>query len=142
MDVFFGLFLAAFLSATLLPGTSEILLVSLLAEGYEPLTLWYWATAGNTLGSTVNWGLGRYLLHYQHKRWFPFKQKSLEKSQRWFQSYGVWAMLLAWAPVIGDALTFIAGVMRVRFIYFLILVAIGKGLRYGLILGLMDLLSS
>jgi membrane protein YqaA with SNARE-associated domain len=136
-----ALFLSAFLSATLLPGSSEVLLVSLLTQGDEPLTLWVYATAGNTLGSVVNWILGRYLLQFQQRRWFPLKPAALLRAQLWFQRYGVWSLLLAWAPLIGDGLTFIAGVMRVRFMLFLLLTAIGKGLRYAIIVGLMDWLA-
>lgn len=142
MDIYLALFLSAFLSATLLPGSSEVLLAGFLSQGHDAFTLWGWATAGNTLGSVVNWVLGKYLLHFRHHRWFPIKEKSLQKAQRWFQHYGFWSLLLAWAPIIGDGLTFIAGVMRVRFIYFLLLVSIGKGIRYALILGLMGLLST
>lgn len=138
MEVYLSLFLSAFLSATLLPGSSEVLLVTFLSQGHDAFTLWCWATVGNTLGSVVNWLLGRYLLHYQNRSWFPFKQNSLEKSQRWFQRYGVWSLLLAWAPVVGDALTFIAGIMRVQIAVFVVLTALGKGLRYAVILGLVD----
>ena len=142
MDIYLALFLSAFLSATLLPGSSEVLLVSFLSQGHDAFTLWCWATAGNTLGSVVNWFMGKYLLHFRHHRWFPVKEESLHKAQRWFQHYGLWSLLLAWAPVIGDGLTFIAGIMRVRFVYFLTLVAIGKGIRYALILGFVGVLSS
>jgi len=136
-----ALFLSAFLSATLLPGSSEVLLVSLLTQGYDPMILWLYATAGNTLGSAMNWVLGRYLLHFQQRRWFPLKPATLNKAQHWFQRYGVWSLLLAWAPLIGDGLTFVAGVMRVRFTLFLLLTAIGKGVRYAIIVGLMDWLA-
>ena len=140
MDVFFTLFLSAFLSATLLPGSSEILIVAFLSQGFDPLTLWCWATVGNTLGSVVNWFLGKYLLHFKNRNWFPFKEESLHKAQRWFQIYGVWSLLLAWAPVIGDGLTFIAGIMRVRFLIFLTLVFASKGIRYALLLGMVDII--
>lgn len=141
MDVYTGLFVAAFLSATLLPGTSEILLLGLLSQGYDPLMLWIWATTGNTLGSVVNWALGRYLLHFQNKRWFPFKADTLKKSQLWFQRYGIWSLLLAWAPVIGDGITFIAGIMRVRLLTFSILVFASKGIRYAILSGFFDLVT-
>jgi membrane protein YqaA with SNARE-associated domain len=136
LEGYLALFLVAFLAATLLPAYSEVLFAGLLAAGYDPLALWLWATAGNTLGAAVNWVLGRYLLHFQDRRWFPFKPGSLGRAQRWFQRYGVWSLLLAWAPVGGDALTFIAGFLRVRFDLFLLLTAIGKGLRYAIVLGL------
>lgn len=136
MDVYLGLFISAFLSATLLPGTSEIAIVALMQQHYDTGYLLVVATIGNTLGSIVNYVMGRYLLHFQEKSWFPFKKDSLEKSQKWFQQYGFWSMLLAWLPIIGDGLTFIAGTMKMNLIWFLVLVVIGKGFRYAVILGL------
>ncbi len=141
MEALLSLFVSAFLSATLLPGSSEILLAALVTKHYDPFYLWLWATLGNTLGSCVNWWMGRYLLHWQNRRWFPVKGESLERAQRWFNRYGVWSLLLAWAPVFGDALTLIAGIMRVHFGLFFLLTAIGKGLRYAVILGLVGWLS-
>ena len=138
MDAYLGLFVSAFLAATLVPAYSEILFASLVATGYDPLTLWLWASTGNTLGSAVNWVLGRYLLHFQDRKWFPFKEKNLALAQGWFQKYGVWSLLMAWLPVGGDALTFIAGIMRVRFWIFLVLTAIGKGARYAFLLAILE----
>lgn len=138
MEGYAGLFVLAFLAATLLPGYSEVAFAGLLATGYEAFPLWAWATAGNTLGSVVNWGAGRWLLHYRGRRWFPVNAGQLERGQAWFQRFGVWSLLLAWAPVAGDALTFIAGVMRVRFDLFLLLTAVGKGLRYAVLLLLLE----
>jgi membrane protein YqaA with SNARE-associated domain len=136
MEAYIGLFLVAFLAASLVPAYSELLFIDLLASGHDPLALWLWASAGNTLGSALNWGLGRYLLHFQDRRWFPFKSANLGRAQHWFQRFGVWSLLLAWMPVGGDALTFIAGVMRVRFSLFITLTAIGKATRYAILLGL------
>lgn len=130
-----ALFGSAFLAATLLPFYSEVVLVTLLLQGDEPVwLLWLVATLGNTLGSGVNWIMGRYLLHFQHRRWFPFKPDSLGKAQQWFQKYGVWTLLLAWLPVGGDALPFIAGVMRVNPLLSLVLCGIGKGVRYAVVI--------
>lgn len=142
MDAYLSLFLAAFLAATIVPAYSEILFAGLLAAGYDPWPLWAWATAGNTLGAALNWALARWLLRYQDRRWFPFKPENLGRAQRWFQRYGVWSLLMAWAPVGGDALTFIAGLMRVRFDLFLLLTAIGKGARYAILLGLIETLGA
>ena len=141
MEAYLGLFISAFLAATLVPAYSEILFASLVAGGYDPLALWLWASSGNTLGSAVNWALGRYLLHFQDRRWFPFKPGNLESAQRWFQKFGVWSLLLAWLPVGGDALTFIAGVMRVRFSIFIALTAIGKSARYAVLLGILEVVA-
>ena len=138
MDVYIGLFAVAFLAATILPAYSEVMFAGLLTAGYDPLTLWAWATAGNTLGAAVNWAIGRYLLHFQDRRWFPFRVDNLHRAQHWFQRWGVWSLLFAWLPVFGDALTFIAGIMRVRFGIFVVLTAIGKGTRYAILLGIMS----
>jgi len=139
MEAYLVLFAVAFLAATVLPAYSEVLFAAMISQGYEPALLWLFATGGNTLGSALNWFLGRYLLHFQGRRWFPFRADALDRYQRWFQKYGVWTLLLAWAPVGGDALTFIAGVMRVRFPLFVLLTGIGKGLRYAFLLGLMGI---
>lgn len=139
MLTYLGLFASAFLAATLLPAYSEVLFAALLRVGHDPLALWAWATAGNTLGSAVNWVLGRYLLHFEGRRWFPFRRDRLGAAQRWFQRYGVWSLLFAWLPVGGDALTFIAGMMRVNFSVFFLLTLVGKGTRYAILLGVMAL---
>ena len=127
------LFLGAFGAATILPFSSEIAYVGMLDQGYAPFWIWLTATAGNSLGSAVNWLLGRFLTRFEDRRWFPFKPETLHRSQAWFQKYGVWSLLFAWLPIGGDALTFIAGVMRVRFGLFFLLTAIGKGARYAVL---------
>ncbi|MEA3404772.1 MAG: YqaA family protein [Pseudomonadota bacterium] len=134
MEAYLSLFTVSFLAATLLPAASEVLLTGLLSSGYDPFTLWLVATLGNSLGSAFNYGLGRYFLHYQDRKWFPFKAQTLDKGHRWFNRYGVWSLLFAWAPVFGDLLTFIAGILRVNFLLFVILVVIGKGIRYAILL--------
>ena len=131
---YLSLFLSAFIAATLLPLGSEVLLGALLLEGYSPWWLWLVATSGNTLGAVVNWFLGLTLLHFQGRRWFPFKANKLQRAQNGFQKYGLVSLLFAWLPVIGDPLTFVAGLMKVRLLPFVVLVALGKGARYAVIL--------
>ncbi len=124
------LFGSAFLAATILPFYSEVVLFALLRDGGDPLALVLVATLGNTLGAVVNWWIGLFLLHFQHRRWFYFKPAQIEAAQRWFQRYGFWSLLLAWMPIGGDALTLVAGIMRIRLWLFLLLVGTGKALRY------------
>jgi len=128
------LFGSAFLAATILPFYSEAVLLLMLSEGHSPALLLAAATVGNTLGSLMNWVLGRYLLHFQDRKWFWFSEKQISRAQTWFQKRGVWSLLFAWLPIGGDALTLIAGIMRVRVSLFLLLVAIGKMARYAVII--------
>ena len=124
------LFASAFLAATILPFSSEVVLFSLLRDGGDPVALVVVATLGNTLGSVVNWALGLYLLHFQDRRWFYFSRDQIDKAQRWYQRFGFWSLLFAWLPLGGDALTLIAGIMKLRLWLFVLLVGTGKGLRY------------
>ena len=129
------LFAVAFGAASVLPFYSEPLLVGMVVlTRYDVILLWLAATAGNTGGAVLNWWLARYLRHWQDRPWFPVKVRHLERAERWFRRYGVWSLLLAWAPIGGDALTVIAGLMRVRLLTFLVLVGLGKGARYALVI--------
>ena len=128
------LFSIAFLAATILPFSSEVVLVGLSATSGEKIPLLVVASFGNVLGSFFNWVLGKYTRNLETKKWFPFSTNQLQKASFWFTKYGKWSLLFAWLPIIGDPLTFIAGVVRLRFVPFLILVTIGKVSRYVLII--------
>ncbi|BBK33371.1 membrane protein YqaA with SNARE-associated domain [Stella humosa] len=126
-----SLFLAAFLAATILPLPSEAGLAALLAAGIgPPALLVVVATAGNVLGSVVNWLLGRLAARFRDRPWFPVDARRMQRAEAWFRRWGVWTLLLAWVPVIGDPLTLVAGMLGVRWWAFLILVTIGKASRY------------
>ena len=124
------MFASAFLAATVVPFPSEITLAAALAAGGDVPWLVVVATLGNTLGATVNWALGRFIERFRDQSWFPVDARRLERAQACFRRYGVWTLLLAWVPVVGEPLTVIAGAMRVGIVPFVILVATGKGLRY------------
>jgi membrane protein YqaA with SNARE-associated domain len=129
-----GLFFSGLTSATLLPGSSEAVLTALLVSGEQSLiALIIAASIGNILGSLINWWMGRYLIRFQDRKWFPATPAQIAKSRIWFQKFGIWSLLLAWLPIVGDPLTVIAGVLQVRLIPFLILVSIGKIARYSFI---------
>ena len=128
-------FIISFLSATLLPGGSEAIVIAQACLGQPLFALWLVASISNTLGSWVNWALGRYLLHYEGRRWWPVKPEQRLKAERWFQRWGYWSLVFAWLPVVGDPLTLVAGVLRVHWLPFMLLVGLGKALRYAVVLG-------
>jgi membrane protein YqaA with SNARE-associated domain len=134
MNTLISLFIGSFLAATILPFSSEVMLIAALKAGeVSTPTLVGVATFGNVMGALVNWGLGRYMMHWVEHRWFPFNQKQIDKASMRFNTYGIWSLLLSWVPIIGDPLTFIAGALSVRLLPFLILVTIGKAARYAFI---------
>ena len=137
--IYLSLFTISFLAATVLPFSSELTLAGLIiASNYDKLLLLIVASFGNVTGSAVNWALGFYSRNLTTKKWFPFKETQIEKSSQWFRKFGKWALLFAWVPIIGDPLTLVAGLLRVRFLDFIILVAIGKVSRYLIVFYLMS----
>lgn len=127
---YFGLFVAAFLAATILPLSSEIVLSTLLLSGFTPATLILTATAGNVLGALLNYALGYWLSLELVKKWLKMSEAEFQKAEQRYQKYGLFSLLFAWLPIIGDPLTVIAGILRVRILWFVILVTLGKLLRY------------
>jgi len=137
--IYLSLFIISFLAATILPFSSELTLAGLIiASNYDKLLLLIVASFGNVTGSAVNWALGFYSRNLTTKKWFPFKETQIEKSSQWFRKFGKWTLLFAWVPIIGDPLTLVAGLLRVRFLDFIILVAIGKVSRYLIVFYLMS----
>lgn len=131
LAIYGSLFASAFLAATVLPVSSEVVLLGLLATGRgDPALLFAVATIGNTLGSIVNWMLGRGVNTLQARRWFPITPGQYEQAGRTFRRYGAWALLFAWLPVVGDAFTVVAGAARVPLVMFVLLVGLGKAARY------------
>ncbi len=129
-----GLFVNAFLAATLVPVASEPLALGLLAAGRDPWALWAVASAGNTLGAVVGWWLGRSLARFRDRPWFPVGPRALARAEAWFARFGRPALLLSWLPVVGDALTVIAGALRTPLALFVLLVGVGKAARYAVLL--------
>lgn len=127
---YFGLFIAAFLAATILPLSSEVVLSALLFNGLSPVALVSVATAGNVLGSVVNYVLGYWLSSEVAKKWLKISEAAFVRAEQRFVKYGLFSLFFAWVPVIGDPLTVLAGVLRIRFLWFVLIVAAGKLLRY------------
>jgi len=133
-----ALFTSAFLAGTFVPFPSEATLLGLLyLDRVAAGALWLSATAGNTLGSLVNWALGRLALRFEDHPRFPVRRNRLLRAQRWFNRVGIWSLLLAWLPLVGTGLAVVAGLMRTPFWPTLLLVAIGKGGRYAVVVWLL-----
>ncbi|MCJ2378835.1 DedA family protein [Vibrio sp. ZSDZ34] len=119
------LFVSGFLSATLLPGGSEAGLIATLSlQQYSVPLVIAVATIGNTLGGLTNYWIGIFIPNRTQN------EKHGHKAIGWLQKYGYWTLLLSWLPVIGDPLCLAAGWLRMKFLPCVVLIAIGKALRY------------
>ena len=127
--IYLILFITAFISATLFPLGSEALLIYDITQGYNIYLLLLFATLGNSLGSVVNYFLGlkgeEYLINKN-----LLNEKYILKAKNYFDKYGGWSILFSWLPIIGDPITFVAGVLKYDFKKFLILVVVAKFSRY------------
>lgn len=134
-----GLFLSALIAATLFPASSEAVLAGLaVSQAYPAWLLVAVASVGNIAGASINWAIGRFAAE---TRWVS-NEHHLQKARGWFRRFGPWSLLLSWLPVLGDPLTFVAGILRLPFGIFLIPVAIGKVGRYVVIFLLSDWLTA
>ncbi|WP_444895188.1 YqaA family protein [Microbulbifer sp. SSSA005] len=127
---FLGLFVSAFLAATILPLSSEIVMTGLLLQGLSPWALIIVATTGNVAGSLLNYALGYWASLGVIKKWLRMSEEEFVRAEQRFKKYGVFSLFFSWVPIIGDPLTVMAGILRVRLVWFLLLVTMGKCLRY------------
>lgn len=132
----YGLFVSAFVSSTLLPGGSEVLLGLLAARSnFDPLVLLSVATAGNTAGGMSTWLLGRLIAKRYPARTLvtPRQRAAVSRVHRW----GAPVLLFSWLPAVGDVLCLVAGWLRVHALAALMWIALGKALRYALVIWVM-----
>lgn len=127
---YFGLFLATFLAATILPFSSEAILAGMLLAGFDPFSCLIVATVGNTLGGMSSYFLGYWgswsILH----RWFKVDENKIERWRANVNKYGSFTALLCWMPVIGDLLAIALGVFRAKMLPVFFFMTLGKTLRY------------
>lgn len=128
-----SLFITGLLSATLLPGGSEANVIWLVNEEIHALWLIVAiATLGNTLGGLINFVIGRCL----PERFLSMKHG--QKAINWLRQYGYWSLLFSWLPIIGDPLCLAAGWLRWKWWLSTLLMAVGKGLRYAVLVWLIQ----
>ena len=126
---FLGLFVFSFLSATLLPLSSEGVLFFMLAAGFDPIICIGVASVGNILGGTTNFFIGR----IGNPMWFArlkIKEASILRFESRTKQYGFWLALLSWLPIIGDPLILALGFFRAPFLPVLLCMSLGKIIRY------------
>ena len=125
-----GLFLASFLAATILPLSSEVVLSVLLLNNLDPGLLVAVATLGNVLGAVTNYFIGYWGSSLFVRKVLRVSEQEFVRAEQRFQKYGIFSLLFAWVPLIGDPLTVVAGVLRINLLWFLLLVTAGKLVRY------------
>ena len=130
---YIGLFFASFLAATILPLSSEVVLVFLLLKSINPIILISVATFGNVLGSFVNYLIGAWGSALIIKKFLKISEDDFLKAKQRFKKYGVYSLFFAWVPIIGDPLTVVAGVLKINILLFIALVTSGKLIRYVII---------
>ena len=123
------LFFISLISATIFPMGSEALLLYDISINLNLYLLFFFATFGNSLGSLINYWLGlkgeEYLV--SHK---VLKEKHITKAKNYFDRFGGYSLLLSWVPIIGDPITFVAGMLKYNLKKFIFLVVIAKASRY------------
>ena len=127
---YWTLFGSSFLAATILPFSSEALLLLQLQQKYTVSALLLAASAGNVLGSVVNYYIGLKGSRFLLEKVIRMKEESIVRARERFKRYGMYSLLLAWVPVIGDPITVVAGMLRAPFYLFLLLVTVSKVGRY------------
>lgn len=129
-----GLFAVSFLAATLVPLGSEAAAVFMALAGFNPGCILAVASTGNVLGAVVNYFAGKWGRKFLPSKWLEQDEAGLAKAEKAFGKWGSPALFFAWLPVVGDPLTFVAGVLRVNILVFLFWTAFGKILRYWIII--------
>ena len=127
---YWGLFIGTFLSGTVIPLSSDVLLIGILALGGNPWFCLIIATIGNWLGGMTSYGLGWLGRWDWLERWFKVKPEKLEKQKEKIDKYGVWLALLSWVPIIGTVTLIALGFYKVKPKMAALLVLIGCFVRF------------
>lgn len=129
---YWGLFVASFLSATIIPFSSEAVLLGMIVAGFDPVLTTIIATLGNWLGSMFTFWLGYVGNIERIEKWLRISKEKTDKYKAVTKKYGVWFGLLVWVPIIGDVLAVCMGLVRTPVVMSMILILIGKAVRYSI----------
>lgn len=127
---YLGLFIGSFLAATVVPFSSDVLLVGMLALGGVPVTTIIVATAGNWLGGLTSYWIGWLGKTEWLERWFRVKRETIDKYQGAVKRWGAWLALLTWLPFVGDIFAIVLGFFKARFLPSALWMLVGKGGRF------------
>ena len=130
---YMGMLIAAFLAASILPFSSEAVMVGLQAAGLDPVALIAYGTIGNVRGSMFNYTIGRLGKMEWIEKYLHVKKEDLDKAHKFMAGKGAWMGLLSVIPVIGDVITVALGLMRANVVIVVISVTISKLARYMLL---------
>lgn len=127
---YWGMFLAAFLAGSVFPFSSEAILVALMATGLDPWQLALYGTAGNVLGSVLNYSIGRLGRMEWIEKYLHVKKSDLNRAHRFLSGHGAWMGFFAFLPVLGSAITIALGLMRSNILITFVAILLGKVVRY------------
>ena len=125
-----GLFLGSVLAASVVPFSSDVLYIAVLATTGQGLGCFLAATAGSWIGSLFTYYLGWLGKWEWIEKWFKVSREKLEKQQARVSKYGVWLALFSWVPIIGDVTVLALGFYKVPRGWAFLMLLIGKALRY------------
>lgn len=136
---YWGLFLASFLSSTIVPMGSEVFLISLIAIGLNPVSCVLIATLGNSLGGMTSYGIG-YLGKWQWiEKYFHTPREKVERFQGKIKRWGPIIGFFAWLPFIGDVIAIGLGFMRINPWLSFLYMSVGRLVRFSIVGGIMQL---
>ncbi len=136
----FGLFLGCMLAATIIPFSSEALVAGSIAMGYDIWIIIFVSSLGNTAGGMISFLMGWLCKWEWLEKYFKVDREKLMKVHDRVYKYGVWAALVSWAPLVGDLISIALGLMRISPWKTLVVMFIGKTLRYVVTAHLLGLL--
>ena len=131
---YWGMFLSAFLAGSVLPFSSEAVMLGLLAAGVDPVPLLIYGSIGNVMGGMVNYGLGRLGKLEWLKKYFHLKQSSIDRAYQFMGAHGAWMGFFAFLPILGSAITVVLGLTRANLPLSVFSITLGKVMRYSLLI--------